>query len=755
MAEERSIIYKVDVEIGELTKGAAKLATSIDEIKNKQKELTKAGQQNSQEFQNNATQLRALQREYKNTTVQIDNQVRATTAADKSYEQLLNTTKQLEVQLKTMPNAFDKNNKEAEALRKQIDLNKTALLGFNAEIQDGRLNVGNYGNNINALKQKFSDLQDELQTVDLGSDRFKDLQKEITKTRDQIGFAEGRFDEFGERIKKGNAETLDTFNDVGQGITAAFAIAPLFGENAGAAELQANALKAIAVAQNSVAIAKGISNLNEAKGIVLTKASAAGTLIAAAAQGTYNTVIGTSTGLMKAARIAMLAIPIVAIVAGLVALVANWESVTRAVKDFIGVNQEAAEATAEENRAMAEQSKKAAEQFRRQRDLTIASIKDERKRRIRELEVAAERELEIEGTTAQSKKMINQQLNEDIAAVNKEFRDKEIKEAQEASDKYFDLQQVNAARRIKAQLDGSIQELALFDLETQALIRAAQKRGEDLTALQMLRAKERLEINQKVIEEFSVQVEESDKQFTDQAKKGSEFIQENAKKFSENLKAISDKRVADAEQATQREIDLLDKKADATAATEDFIIGLLSLSSEAEKKNAVAIKAVTLGSAITQGFLAVQRALAFPPGPPATIPSAISTGAFAALNVAKIAATPAYARGGITGKRITSSDGLRISRSNGDNLLATVRTGEVILNERHQRALGGARTFRSIGVPGFADGGFTGSQIVKDMPGLSASELAREMKKVSLQVSVTEINEKQNRVNFLENERDL
>jgi predicted DNA-binding WGR domain protein len=42
---------------------------------------------------------------------------------------------------------------------------------------------------------------------------------------------------------------------------------------------------------------------------------------------------------------------------------------------------------------------------------------------------------------------------------------------------------------------------------------------------------------------------------------------------------------------------------------------------------------------------------------------------------------------------------------NGDNVLATVRTGEVILNESQQKALGGASTFRAIGVPGFAGGG--------------------------------------------------
>jgi len=50
---------------------------------------------------------------------------------------------------------------------------------------------------------------------------------------------------------------------------------------------------------------------------------------------------------------------------------------------------------------------------------------------------------------------------------------------------------------------------------------------------------------------------------------------------------------------------------------------------------------------------------------------------------------------------------------NGDNVLATVRTGEVILNESQQARLkaltGSSNVFRSIGVPGFADGGLVPS----------------------------------------------
>lgn len=70
-----------------------------------------------------------------------------------------------------------------------------------------------------------------------------------------------------------------------------------------------------------------------------------------------------------------------------------------------------------------------------------------------------------------------------------------------------------------------------------------------------------------------------------------------------------------------------------------------------------------------------------------------------------------FATGGLvrnySGQRITDVPNIP-TQSNGDNIFATVRKGEVVLNEQQQAALGGARTFAAIKVPGFATGGYTG-----------------------------------------------
>ncbi len=131
---------------------------------------------------------------------------------------------------------------------------------------------------------------------------------------------------------------------------------------------------------------------------------------------------------------------------------------------------------------------------------------------------------------------------------------------------------------------------------------------------------------------------------------------------------------------------------------------------EAQKKAAKREKTLAIIQATVQGALAVVRALAAPPGFPFNLPTVITTGVLAAAQVATIAAQPLATGGvvGISGRRVTDNQNMP-TRSNGDNVLATVKRGEVVLNQRQQSALGGANTFRSIGVPGFADGGAIGA----------------------------------------------
>lgn len=157
-----------------------------------------------------------------------------------------------------------------------------------------------------------------------------------------------------------------------------------------------------------------------------------------------------------------------------------------------------------------------------------------------------------------------------------------------------------------------------------------------------------------------------------------------------------------------------------------------------QKDEAQRSKAFATIQAIINTALAVTRALATA-GPVA----AILAGALGAAQIATIQAQPA-AEGGLMGGDVPQiKDGLIVSAPNikqmrnGDNILATVRRGEVVLNERQQALLGGASTFRSIGVPGFAAGGVIGAPNIVDTNRETLAKLEEQQRLLSQFIQAT------------------
>jgi len=139
------------------------------------------------------------------------------------------------------------------------------------------------------------------------------------------------------------------------------------------------------------------------------------------------------------------------------------------------------------------------------------------------------------------------------------------------------------------------------------------------------------------------------------------------------------------------------------------------------KKVAAQQKAVALVQAAINGALAITNVLATLIDPtPVQAFKAVAvaiTIATVAAQIATIAAQP-LAEGGIVGAQPAQLGSGRITRAqniptrrNGDNVLATVKRGEVVLNRVQQARLGGAPVFRAARVPGFASGGLAGAPI--------------------------------------------
>ena len=171
------------------------------------------------------------------------------------------------------------------------------------------------------------------------------------------------------------------------------------------------------------------------------------------------------------------------------------------------------------------------------------------------------------------------------------------------------------------------------------------------------------------------------------------------------------------EQITNTENNIAELEAKAEAASglrkkrieKDIAAQKLLLKQQQDEAEAIRLKAakqdkkIALLQAIIQGALAIQRALASVPFP-ANLAAAIPTGIATAAQIATIAAQPLAEGGVVTGQRVNQKQNIP-TRSNGDNVLAFVKRGEVVLNQRQQALLGGSPTFRKLGIKGFADGG--------------------------------------------------
>jgi len=101
--------------------------------------------------------------------------------------------------------------------------------------------------------------------------------------------------------------------------------------------------------QAATATLNGLESIRaalEKESFLMMKARAVQTTVLTAATTAYNAVVGTTVGLTKALRVAMLAIPILAIIAGVVALIANFDKVVESIKNalrWLGIMDEESE----------------------------------------------------------------------------------------------------------------------------------------------------------------------------------------------------------------------------------------------------------------------------------------------------------------------------------------------------------------------------------------------------------------------------
>jgi hypothetical protein len=171
MADDKTILIKLDVDINPYVDNVIKAEKEVDKLKQKQEELrnqikelpkdSKGYEELTKKIKAYDSEIRVANNELKQAQKTADNVVKSNKAQVGSYEELYRQYLDAEVKLKTLSGTIQTNadgtitltdeyKKQSAEVRKLKD----GLLEFNAGIKDGRLNVGNYAE---GFKQAFAE----------------------------------------------------------------------------------------------------------------------------------------------------------------------------------------------------------------------------------------------------------------------------------------------------------------------------------------------------------------------------------------------------------------------------------------------------------------------------------------------------------------------------------------------------------------------------------------------------------------------
>ena len=182
--------------------------------------------------------------------------------------------------------------------------------------------VGKAEENVKNLQQRLEELKKTLYDLDEADPNFDKMAKEAAMMEDKIA-------DVNQRVKQLSSDTknLEGFTATVQGVAGGFAAAAgaaaLFGDES--EDLQKQMLQV----QSALTMLNGVQEVANQ----LNKDSAAAIFLKTQAQKAYTLAVGTSTGAMKLFRLALIATGVGALVVTLGAIIANWDKISKAVKE--------------------------------------------------------------------------------------------------------------------------------------------------------------------------------------------------------------------------------------------------------------------------------------------------------------------------------------------------------------------------------------------------------------------------------------
>ena len=204
--------------------------------------------------------------------------------------------------------------------------------------------------NISQLEKEIESLSEEIKTLDFGSAAYEEAATNLSKLKAGLRDVDKNIEGL-DREQRLTALAGATELVAGSFLIATSA-ARTFGASAETVEevaaLEAQALEAVNIALGIRGVAEGLAQAEQLKRLAVETAANVQTKIATALQTAYTAVVGTSTGALKAFRIALASTGIGLVVVALGALIANWDKLTKSLgsstqaqDDFNKVNAEA------------------------------------------------------------------------------------------------------------------------------------------------------------------------------------------------------------------------------------------------------------------------------------------------------------------------------------------------------------------------------------------------------------------------------
>lgn len=332
---EKILLFDATIEIDEVLENISKLKKEEEKLKETTKELADTQGKTSVAYIESAAKLKVLSGEVKTQETLLQKTIKTNAEADESYNQLAAQYSINSIKLNEMSKAERENTEEGKRLTAETKEIFNAMKAAKGEVDDMRLNVGNYEGSIKPLRAQIKELTILMQQMELAgkgdSEEFMELAKKAGTLKDAMNATNDQIKTFtsGDKTEQTLKMMKGSFDAVAGGVQAVEGSMQAFGLENKTAEEGIKRLVAIQAIQNGVT---AVYEAMQKESAFMLTVNTVKTKALAAAKGIFAFATGGATVALKAFRAALVATGLGAIVVLIGLLVSNWDKLFGSVK---------------------------------------------------------------------------------------------------------------------------------------------------------------------------------------------------------------------------------------------------------------------------------------------------------------------------------------------------------------------------------------------------------------------------------------